>query len=520
MIENTKCECGHNNPIGTILCEHCGKPLTEEMKEKKTIEREMRYEGTARRSQKQTKNWIDQIWSFFSSVKVAVILILITLVAAGIGTIFPQERLTGSSNPELFYKEKYGVWGEWYYQLGFSDMYNSWWFVTLIAMIGVSLVICSLDRVIPLYRALKNQTVVKSTDFILRQRISHQETIDQKEKEEKVQKLIEALKKRYYHIREEDGSILAEKGRISRWGPYINHIGLIIFLFGVLLRSLVPGWYLDQALYIREGDTVKVPEMPYYVKNERFKLETYQGEYAGVPKKYQTDAVLYQKDPSGKLVPVHKQSILVNHPLEYKDLLLYQMDFRVEPKAIKLKVVEKKTKKVLGQFAVNLREIKPDQVYRVADLEIRALEYYPDFALEDGRPITESQEPNRPAFIFEVKKKGQKQGEKSWVISGQNTDQLTPNNQYDIDLAGLEMAQSSGLMVRVDKSLPIIFVGGIICLIGLVMGFYWHHRRVWVRYQDGVLYLGAHTNKSWFSLRRELDQIAKQIGINLKLIQE
>lgn len=44
------------------------------------------------------------------------------------------------------------------------------------------------------------------------------------------------LKKRNYNVKVEDGNVLAEKGRFSRWGPYVNHIGLIIFLFGAMLR--------------------------------------------------------------------------------------------------------------------------------------------------------------------------------------------------------------------------------------------------------------------------------------------
>ena len=45
------------------------------------------------------------------------------------------------------------------------------------------------------------------------------------------------------------------------------------------------------------------------------------------------------------------------------------------------------------------------------------------------------------------------------------------------------------------------------CMIGLVMGFYWHHRRVWVRVTDGSLYVGGHTNKNWYSFYRELSAL-------------
>ena len=57
----------------------------------------------------------------------------------------------------------------------------------------------------------------------------------------------EKFKGKRYKVREENGNILAEKGRFSRWGPYVNHIGLIIFLIGGMLR-FVPGMYVDKVL--------------------------------------------------------------------------------------------------------------------------------------------------------------------------------------------------------------------------------------------------------------------------------
>lgn len=109
MINNTKCDCGHNNPVGTVLCEHCGKPLDEKGDSDRPLE--MRYEGKARRSQTQKATLFDRIWNFFSSVKVAIWLILITLVVSILGTLLPQEQYIPSNRPEIYYPETYGFWG-------------------------------------------------------------------------------------------------------------------------------------------------------------------------------------------------------------------------------------------------------------------------------------------------------------------------------------------------------------------------------------------------------------------------
>ncbi|MDF2788161.1 MAG: cytochrome biosis protein, partial [Neobacillus sp.] len=45
-MKDVKCECGHVNPHGTVLCEACGKVFDEESKDKSLLD--MRYEGSAR----------------------------------------------------------------------------------------------------------------------------------------------------------------------------------------------------------------------------------------------------------------------------------------------------------------------------------------------------------------------------------------------------------------------------------------------------------------------------------------
>ena len=108
-------------------------------------------------------------------------------------------------------------------------------------------------------------------------------------------------------MKTEDGAILAEKNRFSRWGPYVNHTGLIIFLFGVLLRG-IPGFYVDETMWIREGETRSIPGAEgYYLESKEFIIENYTKEEADevfgdaldrvgmIAKNYQTDVALYRK---------------------------------------------------------------------------------------------------------------------------------------------------------------------------------------------------------------------------------
>src|SRR6476661_5823481 len=125
-MKDVKCECGHVNPHGTVLCEACGKVLDEQSQDKSLLD--MRYEGSARRSQTYNKTIVDKVWNFFSSVKVGIFLIVITLIASSLGTIFPQEMYIPSTVlASDYYKEQYGILGQLYYELGFHNLYSSWW---------------------------------------------------------------------------------------------------------------------------------------------------------------------------------------------------------------------------------------------------------------------------------------------------------------------------------------------------------------------------------------------------------
>lgn len=516
------CQCGHENPFGTVLCESCGRPQTEEAKKSKLID--MRYEGSARRSQTYQRTIIDKIWNFFSSVKVGVAIIVAVLATSAIGTLFPQKLFVPAVTEAdilAYYEKHYGVIGTLYYKLGIYDMYNSWWFITLIGMLGISIIIASIDRVVPLYKSLKKQRTKRHISFMKRQRIYGLGTVEDSDKSlAKAEKKLKALR---YNIKKEDGAILAEKGRFSRWGPYVNHMGLILFLFGVLLRGL-PGFYVDESLWLREGETRALPGAPgYYLKNNQFILENYTEEEdalfsqainrAGtIAKNYQSDVTLYKESEAGlpgqsELEFVKDYSIIVNKPLTFDGYNVFQMDYQLgELKSMTFALTEKLTDTSLGEFTVDL--INPETTYTLGkDTYIELLDFYPDYdGFEDGKPKTKSPLPNNPAFFFKMTTPTKPDGEISFVAIRETVEADT--NEYKAAFISAETRDMTGLVVRKDKTLYILLIGGIIFMIGVAQGSYWNHRRIWIQKIDNhEVALSGHTNKNWFSLKKELNKV-------------
>ena len=473
MNDDIRCECGHVNPVGTIICEACGKQIAGHQDDKKLLD--MRYEGSARRSQTYNKSIIDKIWNFFSSVKIGVSLIIIALVASAIGTIFPQEAYIPSTVlASEYYQQQYGTLGKLYYTLGFHNLYSSWWYLLIIGMLGISLLIASIDRFFPLYRSLKNQRVIRHDSFMERQRIYG--VTKWQEQGVDLEKIKQRLKKRHYHIREENGSILAEKNRFSRWGPYVNHIGLIIVLIGGLLRS-VPGMYVDHVLWLREGETKEIPGTngEYYLKNNQFIFETYDKdnkedqayvtaiEKTGmIAKNYQSNVTLYKQEghvlpgEQPKLEKIEDVEIKVNEPLKYNHYALYQVDYKLdELSKMSFYLMNKKSEDRFGMITVDLND--PQSTYRLKNgYSVKLMSYFPDFEFkENGEPTTKTRIPNNPAFIFKMYSPDKPEGEVSFVAIRQNVEPMG-ENKYKMAFAGIETRNATALTVRKDLTLGIL----------------------------------------------------------------
>ncbi|CAM5213036.1 Cytochrome C biogenesis protein OS=Lysinibacillus sphaericus OX=1421 GN=LS41612_16660 PE=4 SV=1 [Lysinibacillus sphaericus] len=527
-MENIICACGHSNPFGTKLCEKCGRPLTEEEKQNKVVD--MRYDGTAIRSKTYNKSIVDKIWNFFSSVKVGIALIIITLIAASIGTLLPQEFYVKASDMEkgAYYEDVYGFVGKIYYTLGLSDLYSSWWFQILVGMLAVSIIVASLDRGIPLYKSLKNQRVKRHESFLKRQRIvaEGQVTASPEETLSKVEKKMTEMK---YIVRRDGSALLAEKGRFSRYGSYINHVGLIIFLTGVMLR-LVPGFYVDESIWVREGETRAITGMDgYFIENRDFILETHdntpQGEQLKqgvnvVAKNFQTDITLYKQPEDAiagdteNLEKVRDYSIRVNHPLKESGYALYQMDYRLnELKQMNFQLVNKSTEQSLGKVGIDLTN--PKKEYDLGNgVSVKLLVYTPDFSgFENGVPQTATSVPNNPAFLFKMTTPETPEGETSFVAIKQTLEPLG-ENQYKMMFESVETRDMSGITIRKDSTIPILFVGGIIFMIGVAIGSYWNHRRLWLQVEpDGHVLMAAHVNKNMFSMKKDLDAVTAFAGL-------
>src|SRR4030067_2312071 len=90
---------------------------------------------------KRTESSMDKVWKFFTSLKLAISVIILRAPPSIIGTIIDQNQ------PLEKYRQVYGDGTIRLFEtLSLFDMYHSWWFLLLLVLFTVNLSCCTLAR--------------------------------------------------------------------------------------------------------------------------------------------------------------------------------------------------------------------------------------------------------------------------------------------------------------------------------------------------------------------------------------
>lgn len=191
--------------------------------------------------------WARWIWRQLTSMKTALILLLLLAIAAIPGSVYPQRSADPNgvkqyfdTNPEL--AAILDV-----FQL--FDVYGSIWFSAIYILLFTSLVGCVLPRTKVHYEAIREEPVKTPTS--LARMPAYQKSATPKGVDP-VAVGMEILKKRRYRVIRRGNSISAEKGYMRETGNLVFHLSLV----GLLIAIGVGGGYsFSGQRVLAEGDT-------------------------------------------------------------------------------------------------------------------------------------------------------------------------------------------------------------------------------------------------------------------------
>ena len=258
------------------------------------------------------------ITSFFTSVKTTIVVLCILAVSSILGTVIPQnvdmQQLQQTASP--FYYRIVVI-------LDLTDVYHSWWFTLLLLLLTANLIGCMLQRLPRIPGEWKGASEKGSIRFSLSDPRKPGELKDILTTG--VGKLLGSPS--LVRVGNDEINLAWVKQRVFLFAFPLIHLGIITILLGGMIGLF---YSVQGNIRIREGDVgqkfVRFPSrdidsLPFQVAVDKFTLERYP---TGQPKSFRSDVRLIK---DGK--EVKKGSILVNKPMTYEGISLYQANYEL-----------------------------------------------------------------------------------------------------------------------------------------------------------------------------------------------
>lgn len=263
----------------------------------------------------------------FASVKLTVTLLVLIAATVLVGAWCPQESQVGFQKVIEMFGEQTAVKLS---EFGITDIFHSIWFLVLIGLLTVNMVACSVQRVFPKVRTLKQPMALLTNREISKLPVGREISLPGS-CESGLQRLSETLKKKGYKVVESGLSLSAEWGKFGRLAPTITHIGLLSLLAGVTITSWTgfSGFKptaLGSAMSFGSSEHSKlwIGKLPEWkVRVDGTRREDYP---TGEPKQWYSDLTVV--DSQGH--ELKKQQISVNNPLSYDGVDIYQSSWGLD----------------------------------------------------------------------------------------------------------------------------------------------------------------------------------------------
>jgi len=414
-----------------------------------------------------------------SSLRFAISLIIFIAISSGIGTVIPQ----GSN--KKFYIDIFDntpifgfLNGEKVLKLQLDHIYTSFWFLSLLMLLCISLAACSLRRQIPSLKAsLKWIEYSNEKKFSKLQLISSHQIYEDKEHISKADLL---LKKNGWETYKFKSHISARKGLIGKIGPLVVHIGLITLLIGSAYGSfasqskeqyLLPGETLD---IINESKNSKAN-----VKLVDFSIER---ESDGIPKQFISKLDFSSEDLELNEIKTTK----VNHPIRFKGLTIYQADWAISNVVLEIDNI---------LYQLQLKEIPEigNQVWGVlVELGSKTKKNFLLTIDNENGPLKISNIENFSENILFI-----------------NEDPLEVNSSK---ISLKKIIPSSGLIIKNDPSIPFIYFSFILIIFGTIISLI-PTNQLWilVNKESQTVFIGGLSNKNLVGFKKEFIKLSEEI---------
>jgi len=452
-----------------------------------------------------TSDVTDRIWRFFISMRTGLLLILALGMLSLIGTLLAQAPAGLAADPAAYtgwlasIHSKYGGWTPVFDKLGFFAVFTSIWFKAIMVLLTTSVLACSINRAPRLWKLAFHPHTRMGETFFTHASLGASVVVPAKP-DETMDYVREVLKShRFRTVTDPDEGGLNLYADRFRWGPFgtvMAHLSFVIILVGFFLSATTG--FKNTGLVVPVGSTVQVGNgTGLSVKAMSFNDAYYPD---GSPSDYASDLILYKNGAQ-----VERQTIRVNHPMKAGGVWFYQSFFG-EAAAVK---VTDGAGKTLYHDAAALQFQSKDGTHSIGKFDIKGkglTVYVVDVASGQSDPNIKAGQ-----LQLEVDQAG-----KAEPIGTQVVDQGRPTTIAGLTYTFERTRQYTGLIVAHDPGAPFVWVGSTLLVLGLLMVFFFPHRRVWVRIRKtsgGSEVLCASTMKRDLAFKPKFHQLIADIQL-------
>lgn len=423
---------------------------------------------------------------FLADLRLAIVLLLLIALFSITGTVIEQGQ--SAAFYQANYPEQPALFGflTWkvILQTGLDHVYRTWWFLALLILFGSSLTACTFKRQLPALRWFS-----RTWNFYTQPRQFQKFALSAEFNQGSVDDLVPLLEQRRYKVFRQDNSLYAHKGIVGRVGPIVVHVGILVILLGgiwgamtgFIAQEMIPSGATFQIRNITDAGPFAERQVPkdWSVKVNRFWIDyTPDGT---IDQFYSDMSVL---DQAGK--EVKRKTIHVNEPLRYRGVTLYQADWAIAGVRVRLNNSP--------IFQLPMAQLDTGGKGRLWGTWIPTK---PD--LSEGVSLI-AKDLQGTVIIYDASGK---------LVATVRSGMATEVN--GVTLKMLDLIGSTGLQIKADPGIPIVYAGFALLMLGVIMS-YISHSQIWALQTNGQCFVGGKTNRAQVAFEREMLDLLDQFG--------
>ena len=408
---------------------------------------------------------------FIADLRFAITILLIISFCSIIGTVIEQDQSIEIYKINYTLTNKLFGFLSWktIIQFGFDHVYKTWWFISLILIFGTSLLTCTFLQQFPSVKIARRCQFLRTLEPFSRLKIS---TVLVKQDFTKV---ISNIKSGNYSLFQQKNLFYCYKGLTGRIAPIVVHFSMILILLGTIVGSL-SGFKAQEIIpktenfhiqnIFNNGKLTKIPNLSGRI-NDFWITYTPQ---KTVSQFYSDISILDINGNERK-----RQTSFVNSPAIYNNVYFYQTDWNLIGLRIKYE------NKQIVQYPLTNTLNNKTKVWLTWISNVGNL--------TNGIIVIID---NLQGYCSIYNNQGQFLGNL----------ELNEHFNQESPLELIEILSSTGLQIKTDSGIPIIYTGFLFLMISTLIS-YVTYSQIWMYQKNYKIFIGGNTTRATFEFELE-----------------